>query len=239
MIPYLKRVNMVGLVVMGWLLMTLPTSAQLEVKIQKDPDRERMTTGEELWLEARTKDFGVRCEWTLDGPGTLEGNVSEDCMLLYVAPDGLDAEGVAHITVVVTGQDQQTASASTAVTIQPPLPTPTPLPSPSPTPTPTPQPTAPPQVHQVLLPYNDDAYYLLSGETATMVIDLSGAWGENIAVECSAIRGNATCDRLTLTYEAPDRAGTQDVVMVKIRDSATADILDQTAVRVKIIAREP
>lgn len=242
------------IVVMGIFLSAIghisAANQELSVTISTPMDGQIFRLGkdlpENLAVRARPTDWNVNYRWTWEGPGQLVDTNEKESGCSYVFPGTLaQPSAQVKITVTVTNEQGQTASGSVTLTLQTPEPSPTPIPTSLPTPTPsptplptaTPTPTVPPKILGVLL--NDPFYYIPAGKTMTLMVDVPPGSGRDVRVECGAARGTARSESSVVTYTAPPKAGSKDLLYIKLRDTVTHKVLDQKAIVIKVIEDIP
>ena len=132
--------------VLGLLLGLRHAEAQSTVMLEIEPDIQTIVIGseiKEISLTARTESSKVRFLWSLEGPGTLEGEVTQPG-IFYLPPSELTEKSARAIITVTVKQDdlpetaQRVSFILTTPSAAPPPPLPTSAPAPTALPTITP-----------------------------------------------------------------------------------------------------
>ncbi len=199
---------------------TIEPNVRVFSLIESDPPR---VEPKDIEMTTRTTaGQNVTFQWKLQGPGTLEGDVT-DPVIYYVPPTSIPKE-TAEVIISLTVKDSEGRKAlkqETFMLKKQTVPNPTPLPF---------------DIRQVSLVDEEGAnmnptYHFAPGETATLQIEVTDAQAEST---CTSARGKiAKVAPQQFTYTAPVKSGGRDIITIKTVDPHTGAVI-QKIIKIQI-----
>lgn len=192
-----------------------------------DPEKQNIDLKDGVLIMVDYTDSRLKFEWSLDGPGKLDGNKTESA-IFYVPPTEISERSTeATVVLTVTDHQERTTTLQEKFTIiQPPV---------IPTPTPTPTPSF--GIRQVLLTDTggtimNPTYFISPGETVTIDVKVTESAAPDAKIECTAIRGKVELVQEEITYTAPNNPESRDMITIKATDKEGAIV--QTIIKIQI-----